>query len=84
MRHAFDCVVTCFFIDTAHNIVEYLEVINYCLKPGGKWVNLGPLLWHWADSYSMVSGAANGSQVEVGWFRCCRPACKGGDLTAPG
>jgi carnosine N-methyltransferase len=21
-RHAFDCVVTCFFIDTAHNIVE--------------------------------------------------------------
>jgi hypothetical protein len=44
---AFDSVVTCFFIDTAHNIVEYVEIINHCLKPGGYWINLGPLLYHW-------------------------------------
>lgn len=35
MAGAWDAVVTCFFIDTAHNIVEYLEVIARALKPGG-------------------------------------------------
>jgi carnosine N-methyltransferase len=30
-----DAVATCFFIDTAHNVVEYLEIIARCLKPGG-------------------------------------------------
>ncbi|XP_024401463.1 uncharacterized protein [Physcomitrium patens] len=49
---AWDAVATCFFIDTAHNIVEYLEVIALCLKPGGIWINLGPLLYHFAESYS--------------------------------
>ncbi len=24
--------VTCFFIDTAHNIIRYMEVIRHCLK----------------------------------------------------
>ncbi|KAH9821962.1 carnosine N-methyltransferase-like [Teratosphaeria destructans] len=42
----FDAVVTCFFIDTAPNFLRYLETIKTCLKPGGLWVNLGPLLWH--------------------------------------
>ena len=46
-RGVFDCVVTCFFIDTAHNIVEYLEIIHHCLRKGGAWINLGPLLYHW-------------------------------------
>jgi carnosine N-methyltransferase len=48
-----DAVATCFFIDTAHNVVEYLEVIARCLKPGGVWVNFGPLLFHWADGEEM-------------------------------
>jgi carnosine N-methyltransferase len=39
-------VVTCFFIDTAHNVLDYAETISHCLKPGGVWINLGPLLWH--------------------------------------
>lgn len=30
-----DAVVTCFFIDTAHNIIEYIEVISRILKDGG-------------------------------------------------
>lgn len=30
-----DVVVTCFFIDTAHNIVEYIEIISRILKDGG-------------------------------------------------
>eukprot|EP00698_Gefionella_okellyi_P024539 TRINITY_DN8694_c0_g1_i1.p1 TRINITY_DN8694_c0_g1~~TRINITY_DN8694_c0_g1_i1.p1 ORF type:complete len:407 (-),score=81.91 TRINITY_DN8694_c0_g1_i1:624-1844(-) len=46
---SFDCVMTCFFIDTAHNIVEYVRCINRVLKPGGVWINFGPLLYHFAD-----------------------------------
>lgn len=49
---AWDAVVSCFFIDTAHNVVEYLEVIAKALKPGGVWINLGPLLYHFADAHS--------------------------------
>lgn len=51
-----DAVATCFFIDTAHNVVEYLEIIARCLKPGGVWVNFGPLLFHWADASSYLGG----------------------------
>ncbi|XP_020554368.1 carnosine N-methyltransferase isoform X4 [Sesamum indicum] len=47
-----DAVVTCFFIDTAHNIVEYIEIISRVLKDGGVWINLGPLLYHFADMYN--------------------------------
>ncbi len=28
----FDCVVTCFFLDTAHNIIQYLEIVASVLK----------------------------------------------------
>ena len=42
-----DVIVTCFFIDTARNILHYVEVIKECLKPGGVWINLGPLLYHY-------------------------------------
>ncbi|KAI3462439.1 hypothetical protein Pfo_019102 [Paulownia fortunei] len=47
-----DAVVTCFFLDTAHNIVEYIEIISRILKDGGVWINLGPLLYHFADMYN--------------------------------
>lgn len=29
---AYDFVLTCFFIDTSHNIIEYIEVIHNALK----------------------------------------------------
>nr|XP_011420705.1 carnosine N-methyltransferase [Crassostrea gigas] len=45
----FDSVVTVFFLDTAHNVIAYIETIYDILKPGGYWVNLGPLLYHYAD-----------------------------------
>lgn len=48
-------VATCFFIDTAHNIVEYMEIIYNLLAPGGYWVNVGPLLYHFADSSDDLS-----------------------------
>lgn len=46
----FDAVATCFFIDTAPNLIGYIETIRTCLKPGGIWINLGPLLWHFESA----------------------------------
>lgn len=43
------CVATCFFIDCAPNVVEFIETIYRILKPGGIWINLGPLLYHYSD-----------------------------------
>lgn len=33
-RGYFDCVATCFFIDTAHNVIDYLNVLHHVLKVG--------------------------------------------------
>ncbi|KAJ7645998.1 N2227-like protein-domain-containing protein [Mycena polygramma] len=41
----YDYIVTLFFIDTSLNILTTLEHIYYLLRPGGTWINLGPLLW---------------------------------------
>lgn len=49
---SFDCIVTCFFIDTAHNVIDYVDKIWSLLKEGGYWINLGPLLYH----YSKMGG----------------------------
>ncbi|KAK4227070.1 N2227-like protein-domain-containing protein [Podospora fimiseda] len=45
-KDRFDVVATVFFLDTAPNLMRYLEAIMHCLKPGGILVNIGPLLWH--------------------------------------
>lgn len=42
----YDVVASVFFLDTAPNLIRYLETIYHCLKPGGILVNIGPLLWH--------------------------------------
>lgn len=68
-----DCVCTCFFLDTAHNIVEYIEKIHTILCEGGIWINLGPLLYHYADmgeessiepSYNLVRSVIEASGFE--------------------
>lgn len=41
----YDVIVTLFFIDTARNLLTYLETIHRLLRPGGTWLNLGPLLY---------------------------------------
>lgn len=68
-RDNWDCLATCFFIDCANNVAEFVEnifkygqwpfnfhvfwiqydVVYRILKPGGIWVNLGPLLYHYSD-----------------------------------
>ncbi|KII91865.1 hypothetical protein PLICRDRAFT_682358 [Plicaturopsis crispa FD-325 SS-3] len=45
-----DAILTCFFIDTAKNIVNYLRILHRILAPGGVWINLGPLLWHFENN----------------------------------
>ncbi|CCA73667.1 hypothetical protein PIIN_07620 [Serendipita indica DSM 11827] len=44
-RGGYDVIVTLYFIDTASNIISYLSHIHYLLRPGGRWINLGPLLY---------------------------------------
>jgi len=50
-----DVVATVFFIDTAHDVIAYLETIHRILKPGGHWINFGPLLYHFADVENEIS-----------------------------
>lgn len=57
---AWDCLVTCFFLDTAHNVVEYIERISKLLRKGGLWVNIGPLLYHYSEQPEEV-------QIELSW-----------------
>jgi carnosine N-methyltransferase len=49
-KEAFDAVATVFFLDTAPNVLRYIEVIKHCLRPGGIVVNFGPLLWHFENN----------------------------------
>lgn len=48
-KDEWDNIVTCFFIDTAHNVIDYIEKIWDILKPGGYWLNFGPLLYHYSN-----------------------------------
>ncbi|GAA6015119.1 hypothetical protein JCM8202_004886 [Rhodotorula sphaerocarpa] len=52
---SWDVCITCFFLDTARNIVEYLETIHSLLKPGGLWINCGPTLWHFENDRDATS-----------------------------
>lgn len=48
-RGEWDCVVTCFFLDTANNLIDYIECIQNILAPQAFWINFGPLLYHYQD-----------------------------------
>ncbi|CZT08939.1 related to putative trehalase [Rhynchosporium graminicola] len=49
-KDSFDAVATVFFLDTAPNVIRYIEVISNCLRTGGLLVNIGPLLWHFENN----------------------------------
>ncbi len=49
-KDSFDAVATVFFLDTAPNVIRYIEAIKNCLRPGGILVNMGPLLWHFENN----------------------------------
>lgn len=45
-ENSFDGIVTSFFLDTGNDVVEYLLTMRRLLRPGGVWVNAGPLHYH--------------------------------------
>jgi hypothetical protein len=45
IQKSYSHIVTLFFVDTSPNILSTLTQIYSLLKPGGIWINLGPLLW---------------------------------------
>lgn len=61
-----DAILTAFFIDTAKNIFLYIRTIANLLREGGLWVNLGPLLFHYAEVEQEIS-------IELSWEEV-RPA----------
>lgn len=63
-----DAVVTCFFLDTAPNVLAYLETIYRLLKPGGFWLNLGPLLYHWVADLDRNQDPRYDQSIEVSMF----------------
>ncbi|OAF69710.1 hypothetical protein A3Q56_02565 [Intoshia linei] len=61
----YDCIVTIFFIDTAHNVVDYCEAIFDILKPGGYWINFGPLLYHFDNMPKEASIELNFDELKL-------------------
>lgn len=57
---AWDSIITCFFIDTANNIIKYIETIYHILRDDGVWINFGPLLYHYAEMEDQKS-------IELSW-----------------
>lgn len=43
-----DCVVCCFFLDTAPCVIEYFKVIYNMLNIHGYLIHFGPLHYHWS------------------------------------
>ena len=63
----FDGVATAFFLDCAPNALAFIDTIAGCLRPGGLWVNCGPLLWHWeAGEGGGGAGGVWGAADDVG------------------
>lgn len=46
---SWNVIAMSFFLDTAHNVIDYIERAHFILKPGGYLIHLGPLLYHFAD-----------------------------------
>eukprot|EP01068_Selenidium_serpulae_P018711 Selendium_serpulae@DN6481_c0_g1_i1.p1 len=55
-----DGVLTCFFLDTAKNVILYVRTIANIIREGGLWANFGPLLYHYAETPREMS-------VELSW-----------------
>lgn len=66
----FDGILTCFFLDTAKNIISYIRTIAKIIKKGGLWANIGPLLYHYADlTHNSIELAWNEiEKIISNWF----------------
>lgn len=76
----FDIIVTHFFIDTARNLMAYFDTISRLLKPGGKWINFGPLLYGTGPFVQLSLDEIIGVVEDMGFgFEDINPEC--GELT---
>lgn len=57
----FSVVITIFFVDTAPNVLQYIETIHHVLEPNGLWINLGPLAWHFEPDIDSATSRVGGS-----------------------
>ncbi|KAF7626759.1 hypothetical protein AFLA_014144 [Aspergillus flavus NRRL3357] len=79
----YDVIVTLFFIDTARNLVSYFENIHRLLRPGGQWINLGPLLYGSAPFLQLSLDEIVALTEHIGFkFQETDPSC--GGITIPG
>ena len=53
-----DAVVTSFFIDVCDDVVACIDAIASVLKPGGVWLNSGPLKYHFVEEEEDEDAAA--------------------------
>ncbi|EMG49575.1 hypothetical protein G210_5620 [Candida maltosa Xu316] len=65
-------VVTAFFIDTAENLIEYLDVIEKLTKPSGSvqrgyWINVGPLKYGSAAQVELNADELKDVRAKLGW-----------------
>lgn len=73
----FHVVATCFFLDTASNVIDYIKTIKNCLRNDGYWINFGPLLWHHEDDDTVI----NTTIVEHGVSKTVPTPAKGLELS---
>ncbi|CAG8933589.1 unnamed protein product [Penicillium salamii] len=79
----YDIIVTLFFIDTARNLVSYLENIHRLLRPGGRWINLGPLMYGTGPFVQLSLDEIVALSTRIGFdFR--DPEVVFGEVTIPG
>ena len=69
IQEEYDVVATCFFLDTAFNVLEYIDTIHRVLKLGNLWVNIGPLLYHHSKDTDKIS-------IELSWEQIKRAMIK--------
>lgn len=55
-----DALLTAFFLDTAKNVLLYIRTFAMLIREGGCWINLGPLLFHYAEAEHDIS-------IELAW-----------------
>jgi len=70
---AWDAVLTCFFLDTAKNVFQYIRTLAQIIRPGGFWINLGPLLYHFAEMEEEIS-------IELSWEEVRQAICRYFDI----
>jgi len=81
-RNTFDFIITHFFIDTARNLISYLETIHATLRKGGYWINSGPLLYGTGPWVQLSLGEIVAVSEQLGFeFLELAPTC--GELSLP-